>query len=115
MTAPTNAADAQAVEAHAKMIDHSTPQTKITTASAAADSARRSGQSYYSQAETLRSQAANLHDKEGMAETAHSLLTEAARAEETGNQRMGMAAAYDDWAAQIAAQNGAGQKTTAAS
>lgn len=105
MSAPSTATAGQGVEHYTRMIDQSTPATKIRTAGIAADAARRSALEFQQQADTLRTQALGLQGKEGMEDAVVRLLAEAARAEETAIERHAMAAGYDQWAADMAAAN----------
>lgn len=84
--------------------DVSTPETLAQALRETADNARRSAVDKDAQAESLRSQAAALQDKPDMSESAQGLLNEAARLAEVAEARRGMAAAYEDKAAQVDAQ-----------
>lgn len=84
--------------------DASTPETLAQALRETADNARRSAVDKDAQAESLRSQAAALQDKPDMSESAQGLLNEAARLAEVAEARRGMAAAYEDKAAQVDAQ-----------
>lgn len=84
--------------------DASTPETLAQALRETADNARRSAVDKDAQAESLRSQAAALEDKPDMSESAQGLLNEAARLAEVAEARRGMAAAYEDKAAQVDAQ-----------
>lgn len=88
---------------YAHMIDNSTPQTLATTLTEAAGAARVDASKYQEKAAELRAEAAGLDDKPGMRDAAQNFLREAAECDAVAENRLGMAAAYDNRSAQVAA------------
>lgn len=96
--------DTDLASGYAHLIDNSTPQTLAATLAEAADAARADADRYTAKAEELRGEAAGLDDKPGMRDAAENFLREAAQLEQTAEDRRGMAAAYDNRAAQVGTQ-----------
>lgn len=88
---------------YAHTVDQSTPQTLRQTLIEASNQARAAANEMDAKARDLRTEAAGLSEKPDMSDTAERLLREAAGLEETAEKRRGMAAAYDDRAATVAA------------
>jgi hypothetical protein len=84
---------------YAGMVDSSTPATLSATLANAADAARQDAAAKQAQADELRREAAGMEDKPGLTESAERLLEEAANAEDDAEQRLCMAAAFDERAA----------------
>lgn len=88
---------------YAHMIDPSTPTTLTATLDSAAGAARQDAVKFDERATALRHEASGLVDKDGMRSAAENMLAEAARHEETAEQRRGMAAAYENYSSGISA------------
>jgi hypothetical protein len=84
---------------YAGMVDSSTAKTLSESLANAADSARADAAAKQERASELRVEAAGMEDKPGMADAATNLIAEAVKAEDDAEQRLGMAAAFEDRAA----------------
>jgi HD-GYP domain-containing protein (c-di-GMP phosphodiesterase class II) len=84
-------------------VDTSTPATTRATLSSVADAARVDAAKLQEEATNLRRSAADLHDMPGMRAEAESLLREASAKEEDAEERLGMAAGFDNQASQVPA------------
>lgn len=87
---------------YASQIDKTNKQTMRTSLTTVATTARVDAATLEDEARDLRRQAANLSDKERLTGAADSLLREAAGREEDSESRLGLAAAYEAKASQIA-------------
>lgn len=85
--------------------DTSTTTTKIGAVNPAANKTHQTGHQHLQDAANFRTQAQNLmQNHEGAHGEANGLLREAARSEETGQIHLGMAAAFRNFMAGIAAR-----------
>lgn len=86
------------------MVDLSTPESKAATLVNASTAARMDAHRLGEQADKFRAEAAALDDKPGMAATAQDLRGQATALDEDVSTRQGMARAYDEAAAELAAE-----------
>lgn len=86
------------------MVDLSTPESKARTLMDASTAARMDAHRLGDQADKFRTEAAALDDKPGMVSVAEDLRRQATALEEDVSTRQGMARAYDEAAAELAAE-----------
>lgn len=89
---------------YAHLIDPSTPETRAATLRVASEAARTDAANLSEKAERLDREAAGLADKPKMAAAANGMRIEASKARDTADQRVGMAAAYEQVAEEFAAE-----------
>lgn len=86
------------------MIDLTSPESKARTLMDASTAARMDAARLGEQADKFRAEAAALDDKPGMVATAEDYRKQAAALDEDVSTRLGMARAYEDAAAEMAAE-----------